>query len=470
MLRFFQRMLALSLAALLLSWAEPPRPAEAAAASLVRSENQPAGQPAQAKARKAAKPASQAAGPTVVRDLRYRAHPDYTRFVFDLQRSVTFTQSREKAPDRVIIEIQNAVLGKAAKGRLADGAFPPDIAVAQPNPRSVTIALNLGTVTDYKLLPLRDPDRLVLDVYRRGNQPPPRTAAKPAAPPVIKSAPKPPIAESPPAEPIEPAQPSDEPRTVPASSPPPAAAPKEREAVKVLTPEQREANEIRTIVIDPGHGGKDPGAVGRNGTEEKEITLQVALKLRDLIVRRLGKKVLMTRDRDVFIELEDRAKFANRNNADLFVSIHVNSHPQRAVKGLEVYHFGKASDRRALEVAARENGIPIDQVDNNPVNAIVLDVVATKKVNESQTLAWATKEAMVTRLDDHYDVVDHGVKTAPFYVLRFTTMPSILAEIAFISNPTEERLMRSEAFVSRMAEAIFEGVRAYVTPVQTVKQ
>jgi len=178
----------------------------------------------------------------------------------------------------------------------------------------------------------------------------------------------------------------------------------------------------------------------------------------------------MTRDRDVFIELEDRAKFANRNNADLFVSIHVNSHPQRAVKGLEVYHFGKASDRRALEVAARENGIPIDQVDNNPVNAIVLDVVATKKVNESQTLAWATKEAMVTRLDDHYDVVDHGVKTAPFYVLRFTTMPSILAEIAFISNPTEERLMRSEAFVSRMAEAIFEGVRAYVTPVQTVKQ
>jgi len=468
MLRLFHRMLALSLAALLLSWAAPPQPADAAVASLGRSEPHTAGQPVQTNGKKAAKPASRAAaGPTLVKDLRYRAHPDYTRLVFDLQRSVTFTQSREKAPDRVIIEIQNAVLSKVAKGRLSDGGFPPAIAVAQPNPRSVTIVLDLGSVSDYKLLPLRDPDRLVLDVYRRGTQAPSRTAAAPTTPPVIKAAPKPPPAE--PAEPTEPAQPADAPHAVPASSPPPAA-PKEREAVKVLTPEQREASEIRTIVIDPGHGGKDPGAIGRTGAEEKEITLRVALKLRDLIVKRLGKKVLMTRDRDVFIELEDRAKFANRNNADLFVSIHVNSHPQRAVKGLEVYHFGKASDRRALEVAARENGIPIDQVDNNPVNAIVLDVVATKKVNESQTLAWATKEAMVTRLDDHYDVVDHGVKTAPFYVLRFTTMPSILAEIAFISNPTEERLMRSEAFVSRMAEAIFEGVRAYVTPVQTVKQ
>lgn len=238
----------------------------------------------------------------------------------------------------------------------------------------------------------------------------------------------------------------------------------------VLTQEQREASQIRTIVIDPGHGGKDPGAIGRSGLSEKDITLQVGLKLRDLVAKRLGKKVLMTRDRDVFIELEDRAAFANRNNADLFVSIHVNSHPQRAVKGLEVYHFGKASDRRALEVAARENGIPIDQVDNNPVNAIVLDIVARKKIDESQNLAWATREAMVARMDDHYDVMDHGVKTAPFYVLRHTKMPSILAEIAFISNPTEERLMRDEAFLTRIAEAIFDGVRAYVAPVQTVKK
>ena len=114
--------------------------------------------------------------------------------------------------------------------------------------------------------------------------------------------------------------------------------------------------EIKTIVLDAGHGGKDPGAIGRGGTAEKHITLKVSLLLRDLITKRLGTQVIMTRDRDVFVELEDRAKFANRQDADLFVSIHVNSHPQRGTKGLEVYHFGEASDPRALAVAARENG------------------------------------------------------------------------------------------------------------------
>lgn len=435
--------LALSLLIVLLGWiVAPGLPAQAAPASLVRSDGQAPSHLVDRKGRKPRKNAAQEApSPTLVRDLRFKAHVEYTRLVFDLQRSVTFTQSRQQTPDRVIIEIQNSVLGKTAKARTTAKTFPADIIVDQPNPRSVTVSLNLDTITDYKLLPLRNPDRLVLDVYYRATgATPPKTAAAPA-PPAIKSAP-----------------------------PPVAAAPIEQEAVKVLTPSQRLASEIRTIVIDPGHGGKDPGAVGRGGTSEKDVTLQVALKLRDFVTKRLGKKVLMTRDRDVFVELEDRAKFANRNDADLFVSIHVNSHPQRAVKGLEVYHFGKASDRRALEVAARENGIPIDEVDNNPVHAIVLDVVTTKKVQESQSLAWATKEAMISHLDDHYDVVDHGVKTAPFYVLRFTAMPSILAEIAFISNATEERLMRGEAFLTRVAEAIFEGIRAYVMPVQTVQK
>jgi N-acetylmuramoyl-L-alanine amidase len=199
---------------------------------------------------------------------------------------------------------------------------------------------------------------------------------------------------------------------------------------------------------------------------EKDITLFVALRLRDLILRHLKKGVLMTRDRDVFIELEDRAKFANNMGADLFVSIHVNSHPQRSTKGLEIYHFGEASDRRALEVAARENGTPIKDTGIG-WEYLVADLLTTKKVQESLDLAWTTKKAMLTRLDDYYDVEDHGVKTAPFYVLRFTTMPSILAEIAFITNPMEERLMQSDAFLHRVAESIFDGIKAYVKPVQT---
>jgi len=227
--------------------------------------------------------------------------------------------------------------------------------------------------------------------------------------------------------------------------------------------------EIRTIVIDAGHGGKDPGAIGRGGTAEKDITLKVGLLLRDLISKRLGTRVLMTRDRDVFVELEDRATFANRRDADVFVSIHVNSHPQRSTKGVEVYHFGEASDPRALAVAARENGTPIESTGVG-WQYLVADLLTTKKMEESLELAWSTKQALVTILTSHYEVIDHSVKTGPFYVLRFTAMPSILAEIAFISNPTEERLMQADPFLTRIAEGIFEGIKAFVAPLNTARR
>jgi len=191
--------------------------------------------------------------------------------------------------------------------------------------------------------------------------------------------------------------------------------------------------------------------------------------LRDLIAKHMGTQVLMTRDRDVFVELEDRAKFANSKEADLFVSIHVNSHPQRATKGLEIYHFGEASDRRALEVAARENGTPIDDTGVG-WQYLVADLLTTKKIEESLEFAWTTRQSMVKSLDNHYDVVDHGVKTAPFYVLRFTTMPSILAEIAYISNPNEERLLQGDIFLIRTAQALFEGIKTFIKPLQTASR
>jgi N-acetylmuramoyl-L-alanine amidase len=376
------------------------------------------------KTKPARKKRSAQTSPILIHDFRVQSYPDHTRLVLDLQRSVTFTQSRAQHPDRLIIELQNSRLAGSARARLSDRTLPEEIAIAQPHGHSVVLSLYLNRITDYKLLPLSKPDRLVLDVYNR-------------------------------------LDPEDRPGAVVPAEPPPQAAP----PVPALKA-QRAPRDIKLIVLDPGHGGKDPGAVGRSGTAEKDITLQVALKLRDLIGKRLGTQVLMTRDRNVFVELEDRAKFANSHGADLFVSIHVNSHPQRTTKGLEVYHFGEASDRRALEVAARENGISVKELGAG-LQFILADLLTTKKIEQSQELAWSTKQAMVSQLSHHYNVVDHGVKTAPFYVIRFTTMPSILAEIAFISNPTEERLMQSEAFLSRMADALFEGIKAYVAPLQT---
>jgi N-acetylmuramoyl-L-alanine amidase len=221
------------------------------------------------------------------------------------------------------------------------------------------------------------------------------------------------------------------------------------------------AKGFTTIVIDPGHGGRDPGAHGLRGTEEKDITLKVALKLRELLKKDPSVRVLMTRDRDVFVELEDRARFANGNEADLFVSIHVNSHPQRSVRGIEIYHFGEAKDQRALELAARENGTPLGSTGVG-WEYLVADLLTAKKIEASLELAWTTKEAMIGHLNGQYALVDHGVKTAPFYVLRFTSMPSILAEIAYISNAAEEDLLRTGVFITRVAESLHEGVTAFL--------
>jgi N-acetylmuramoyl-L-alanine amidase len=230
-------------------------------------------------------------------------------------------------------------------------------------------------------------------------------------------------------------------------------------ASHLLTPRVKK---YTTIVIDPGHGGKDPGARGFQKTEEKDITLKVGLQLRELLSKQPGVRVLMTRDRDVFIELEDRAKFANRNEADLFVSIHVNSHPSRAVKGIEIYHFGEAKDQRALEVAARENGTPISNTGVG-LEYLLADLLTTKKIEESLELAWNAKEAMVSQMNGQYMVNDHGVKTAPFYVLRFTSMPSILAEIAYISNPDEEDLLKKPAFIRDVAQSLHQGIVSFLT-------
>lgn len=358
------------------------------------------------------------AAPALVQNLRYKAYSDYTRLVLDLQRKVSLTQSRQQGQDQIIIKLHNSRLGTAAKRRLSDKAFPEAVSVSQPRPHSVTLAINLNGISEYKLFSLSHPDRLVLDLFPTGGPGHSEKESSEVAPP------KP-----------------------------------------AMTLSNRRPHRITTIVIDPGHGGKDAGAIGRNNTAEKDVTLEVGLLVRDMIQRQLGKKVLMTRDRDVFVELEDRAKFANEHGADLFISIHVNSHPRRSTRGLEIYHFGKASDPRALEVAARENGTPIHEMGG--INMILADLLTSKRIEDSLEFAWTTKQAMIAYLSNYYDVKDHGVKTAPFYVLRFTAMPSILAEIAFISNPTEERQMRRTAYLHRMAKGLYQGIKAYLSPLQT---
>jgi N-acetylmuramoyl-L-alanine amidase len=317
----------------------------------------------------------------------------------------------------VTIEIPNTTLSQSVRAKLAGGKVPGHFIISQNSERSVEVSLPTGSFQSYKLLTLANPHRLVIDVV---------PAREPLPAPVVESTPD---------------------RGIPLTPP--------------LQPAQPRAKPIKTIVIDPGHGGRDPGARGQRGTEEKDITLKVALKLRNLLSKQPGVRVLMTREDDQFVELEERAKFANGQEADLFVSIHVNSHPQRSVKGIEIYHFGEAKDQRALEVAARENGTPLNSTGVG-WEYLVADLLTAKKIEESLELAWTAKEAIVSNLNGHYALVDHGVKTAPFYVLRFTSMPSILAEIAYISNSAEEDLLRTGLFTTHVAEGLMEGINTFL--------
>jgi N-acetylmuramoyl-L-alanine amidase len=365
--------------------------------------------------------APQTLPPATVQNLRTAFSPDLFRLVLDLDRKTKVKKHVPSREEGLVVEIPHAALSKSAQMKIAQGTLDGRFIVRQTHADSVTVALPNASFQTYALFSLTNPPRLVVDVIPAAQQP----TAQPAAVPSLDAA---------------------EPLVVPTAPPQPLPPP---------------AKGFTTIVIDPGHGGRDPGAHGLRGTEEKDITLKVALKLRELLKKDPSVRVLMTRDRDVFVELEDRARFANGNEADLFVSIHVNSHPQRSVRGIEIYHFGEAKDQRALELAARENGTPLGSTGVG-WEYLVADLLTAKKIEASLELAWTTKEAMIGHLNGQYALVDHGVKTAPFYVLRFTSMPSILAEIAYISNAAEEDLLRTGVFITRVAESLHEGVTAFL--------
>ncbi len=214
------------------------------------------------------------------------------------------------------------------------------------------------------------------------------------------------------------------------------------------------------VVIDPGHGGKDPGTVSARGIQEKDVVLDVAVRVRKLLERHDRVTPLLTRSSDEFVSLEGRTSFARTREADLFVSIHANSSPRRDAKGLEVYVVGQASDEDAGATAARENDVPGQ--DAADVGALVQDMLGdlsnSKRDEHSLELAHTLQQAVVHGVGRHYDIVDLGIKRAPFYVLLNSGMPSILSELAFLSNPDDATRLGQPAFRQRIAEALAAGI------------
>ena len=217
---------------------------------------------------------------------------------------------------------------------------------------------------------------------------------------------------------------------------------------------------LRKIVLDPGHGGKDPGAIGWGGVMERDVVLALAKKLARKLKKEMGVEVTLTRQDDTFIPLEDRTAIANAENADLFLSLHVNASPNPKARGLETYYLDNTDDEAAIRLAARENAT--SRRDISDLQFILSDLIQSSKLEDSVSLAHHLQGAVVSHMGQRYGgVVDLGVKKALFYVLVGARMPSVLAEVFFITNKVEGRNLTKPAYQNAVVNALYQGIKKY---------
>jgi N-acetylmuramoyl-L-alanine amidase len=348
-----------------------------------------------------------------VKDIRFWSSENYTRVVVDLNNSVEFSKNRLSNPDRLYFDLKNALISKEINTSIPIGdGILKAVRASQFNKMTVRVVLDLDEISDYQTFVFDEPARLVIDVYGKS-----RSTNKP-----------------------------------------------EIGFVK------------RRIVLDPGHGGHDPGAVGPKRLYEKDVVLDVALRLQKILSEDPLNEVFLTRDRDVFIPLEERTAMANRKNADLFVSIHANASPRREAKGIETYLLNWTDDEEAIRVAARENAISLKKMramnrQMDIVDVIKSDLIRENKRDESIKLANYIQRSLVSNLDgDNKHILNLGVKQALFYVLFGAKMPSVLVEVSFISNPEEERLLSNDAYRTEIAKGIAKGLNTYMTATPAVQK
>lgn len=373
------------------------------------------------------------AEPAMVKELRHWSNPDYTRVAVSLDRDAKFEYHRlppnreQNIPPRLYIDIEGARIAPGVKDITIGDGLMKGARIGQFRPDTVRVVLDLDSMKDFKVFTFSDPFSIIIDV--RGDR---RTEISSAAEPSII-----PLPATPPSGPVK----------VKEKKAPPARPPA--------------IGKIRRIVVDPGHGGHDPGALGSNGSREKDIVLQIALKLARKLREELGLDVVMTRSTDVFIELKERTAIANKVGADLFVSIHANASLNHNSSGIETYYLNLAKTEKVAQLAAQENGTTLEKV--SLLQAVLFDLMANYKLNDSAHLADEVQKAVYGKVGGKYTGVRNlGVKQGPFYVLVGATMPSILVETAFVSNPQEESRLNDPAYQDLTAEGIVDGIREYI--------
>jgi N-acetylmuramoyl-L-alanine amidase len=355
--------------------------------------------------------------------LRYWSNPSYTRVVIDADNEVSYTHRllkkdvSIKKPQRLYIDLNSSRLAKdITKVVPINDNLLIDARAGQYASNRVRVVVDIKSFETYKIFSLKNPFRIVIDVWG--------TVDKPVLPPIRTDQKDKKI--------------------------PPGALAKQL------------ALGVSRIVIDPGHGGRDYGAPGYlRGVHEKNVVLKLARRLAKKIRKELGCEVIMTRNSDRNLTLEERTAIANTKNADLFISIHTNAARDKRAYGIETFFLNLATDNDAILVAARENATSTKNISD--LETILSDLMQNAKINESSRLAVHVQKSMHRHLKKNYSRIrNKGVKQAPFYVLLGAQMPAILIETSFISNPRECKRLNNTGYQDQMSEAIVKGIKEYI--------
>lgn len=477
---------------------------------------------------KNSEPMSTSDKPVRVKDVRYWSTPDYTRIAVNLDHDAQFKSQRLDNPERIYFDLTNARLASHLMGQSfdVDDGVVKKVRVAQYKPGRARVVVETDSHATYNASIVLNPPRLVIDVHSDENRSTATgnsakttaTEAKNDGPSATKAMNNAASSDSPAKTQVMASlkQPADQAATTPAgpkkviveadddddtaadsdaSRTKPAAKGSDPDRVAQSKPTNRskrvrsassrlreaqptsdgDRSLIRTlglrigkIVIDPGHGGHDTGTIGPHGLYEKDLVLDVSKRLGKLLQSRLGAEVVFTRNDDTFIPLETRTSIANQEQADLFVSVHANSSRDPDARGVETYYLNFTSSPEALEVAARENAASDKSI--HELQDLVKKIALKEKIEESREFASDVQQSLHSGLAVKTSGMrDRGVKKAPFVVLIGANMPSILAEISFLSNPGDEKRLKTPDYRQRIAESLYRGISRYVNGLGGVK-
>ncbi len=396
---------------------------------------------------------------TSVLPVKYWSSEDYSRIIIKASGPVTYSaqllEKNNNAPRRLFVDFKNSYIEPRHRKPIpiADGLLK-QIRSGQHSKDTVRVVLDIESISQYKIFSLPDPFRVVIDI--RGTK---QQTAKTPAEKRVASIDKVKVTQKDIIVLKENRKHKPKSRTT-ATARKKSVLPQDR---TTYTLAQQLGLGVRKIVIDPGHGGKDSGATG-NGLKEKDIVLDLAKRLETILERDGKYEIVLTRDTDKYISLEERTAIANGNDADLFISLHINAHTAETANGLETYYLNLSNDPDEMRVAAFENAT--SELQLSDLQEVLANIMQNSKVNESSRLAQSIHTSLVSGLNDHHmHLRDLGVKRAPFYVLIGAEMPSILLELGFVSNEEDSQKLKREEFLQTSAELISSGIHNYIASI-----